>query len=152
MPMAEMPAVLSEQLFPLLQQEKLILLSTSDADSGAPHTGAISWMYAPEPGRLRFAVDLKSVILTNVKAQPKVTATFFGAGKVNVIYGSARVIQEPLGEVPLKLACIDVDIESVRDGLFYGSRITVEPEYEKTYDERAARKLDDQVFTAMKKA
>ncbi|WP_316245510.1 pyridoxamine 5'-phosphate oxidase family protein [Gorillibacterium timonense] len=152
MPMAEMPTVLSEHLFPLLQREKLVLLSTVDAEGGGPHTSAISWIFAPEPGRLRLAVDLKSSILANVKAEPQVTATFFGAGKVNVIYGTARVVHEPLSDLPLKLACIEVEIESVRDGLFHGSRITAEPEYEKTYDERAASKLDDQVFAALKKA
>jgi len=152
MPMAEIPTALSEQLFQLLQREKLILLSTVDAERGGPHTSSISWVYAPEPGRLRFAIDRKSSILANIAAEPQVTATFFGAGRVNVIYGAARVVQDQLADLPLKLACVDVEIAAVRDGLFYGSRVTVEPAYEKTYDERAASKLDDQVFAAMKKA
>jgi hypothetical protein len=150
--MAETVTTLSEPLFALLQKEKMVLLSTIDSVNGSPHTSTISWVYAAEPIRLRFAVDLRSSIVANIKANPKVTATFFGGGTVNVINGSARIVVEPLADVPFKLACIDVDIEAVRDAMFYGSRISVEPEYEKTYDKRAADKLDVQVFAALKKA
>ena len=54
--------------------------------------------------------------------------------------------------MPIKLSCIDIDVEEVREAMFYGSRITVAPEFEKTYDKRAADKLDGQVFAALKKA
>ncbi|MCL6457645.1 MAG: pyridoxamine 5'-phosphate oxidase family protein [Gorillibacterium sp.] len=150
--MAETVTALSEQLFALLQKEKLVLLSTIDSVSGAPHTSTISWVYAETPERLRFAVDLRSSVVANIKANSKVTTTFFGGGTVNVIYGSARIVREPLDGVPFKLVCIDLDIESIRDAMFYGSRISVEPEFEKTYDKRAADKLDVQVFEALKKA
>jgi hypothetical protein len=36
--------------------------------------------------------------------------------------------------------------------MFYGSKISVEPEYEKTYNKIAAEKLDHQVMTALKNA
>ena len=36
--------------------------------------------------------------------------------------------------------------------MFYGSKITVVPKYDKTYDLEAAKKLDNQVMEAMKKA
>jgi hypothetical protein len=36
--------------------------------------------------------------------------------------------------------------------MFYGARLSVVPDYEKTYDKRAADKLDGQVFAAMRKA
>jgi hypothetical protein len=36
--------------------------------------------------------------------------------------------------------------------MFYGSKIAVEPRYEKTYDAEAAGKLDRQVMEALKKA
>ena len=54
-------------------------------------------------------------------------------------------------EVPLKLAMVEITIEAVRDVMFYGSRISVEPQYEKTYDKKAAAKLDNQVMTALRK-
>jgi hypothetical protein len=38
----------------------------------------------------------------------------------------------------------------VRDVMFYGSKIVVEPQYDKTYDKNAAAKLDAQVMDAMR--
>lgn len=150
--MAETITALSEQLFSLLKKEKFVLLNTIDAETGYPNSNAISWVYAPDPEKLRFAVDKRSRIIANITANPLVTATFFGAGSVNAIYGKASVVIEMLENVPIKLACIDIRIDSIRDAMFYGSRISVEPEYEKTYDKRAAEKLDGQVMEAMRKA
>lgn len=150
--MADTQTVLSEQLFPLLQKEKFALLSTVDAESGAPSVNAVSWLYAVDPAKLRFAVDQRSRIVANVKANPQVTVTFFGAGSVHAVYGKAAIIADALEGVPFKLTCMDVQIDAVRDAMFYGSKISVEPEYEKTYDKRAAAKLDGQVFEAMNKA
>ncbi len=87
-----------------------------------------------------------------MKANPLVTLTYIGAGSVHAIYGKARLVTDALDEVPFKLACFDIEVTEVRDGMFYGARISVQPEYEKTYDKRAAEKLDTQVFSAMKKS
>jgi hypothetical protein len=51
-----------------------------------------------------------------------------------------------------KAACIEVEVEALRDAMYYGSRISAMPEVEKTYDKRAADKLDAQVFAALQKA
>jgi nitroimidazol reductase NimA-like FMN-containing flavoprotein (pyridoxamine 5'-phosphate oxidase superfamily) len=150
--MAETITALSEQQLSQLQKEKLVLLATIDAESGFPSVSAISWVYADSETNIRFAIDQRSRIVANVKAHPQVTLTFFGEGKVNAAYGHASVVTDALEGVPFKLACFDVRVEAVRDAMFYGSRISVEPEYEKTYDKRAAEKLDGQVFAAMKKA
>lgn len=143
---------LSESLFAQLQQEKFVLLNTIDAESGGPTASAISWVYAVNPGTIRFAVDQRSRIVTNIRHNSQVTVSFFGSGTVNAVTGHAEIIHEALEEVPFKLTCIDIHIDAVRDAMFYGARISVEPEYEKTYDKRAAQKLDGQVFIAMKKA
>lgn len=150
--MAEMITALTEQLFSQFQKERLVLLATIDAESGAPSVNAISWVYAVSPTKIRFALDQRSRIVANVKKNPQVTLTMFGEGTVNAIYGQAAIAADTLEGVPFKLTCIDVQLEAVRDAMFYGSRISVEPEYEKTYDKRAAEKLDGQVFDAMKKA
>ncbi|PZE22673.1 pyridoxamine 5'-phosphate oxidase family protein [Paenibacillus xerothermodurans] len=150
--MAEIITALPEQLFAALQKESFALLSTIDFESGAPNMNAISWVYAKDPGTIRFAVDQRSRIVNNIKQNPQVNLTFIGAGSVHAIYGSGRLVIEALEEVPFKLACFDIDISVVRDAMFYGARISIAPEYEKTYDKRAAEKLDTQVFAAMKKA
>ncbi|MFB0845541.1 pyridoxamine 5'-phosphate oxidase family protein [Paenibacillus oleatilyticus] len=150
--MAETITALSEQLFDLLQKDSFALLSTIDHETGSPATSAISWLFAKDRTTVRFAVDQRSRILTNIKQHAHVNLTVIGAGSVFVIYGSARQVAEALDGVPFKLACYDIDIASVRDAMFYGARISVAPEYEKTYDKRAAEKLDTQVFDAMQKA
>jgi len=150
--MAETITVLSEPLFAALQQEIIVLLSTIDAETGAPSTAAVSWLFATEPGKLRFAIDQRSRIIANIRNNDLVNVTVFAEGTVHAIYGSAQIIVDALEAVPFKLACIDITISAVRDVMFYGSRISVTPEYEKTYDKRAAEKLDGQVFDAMKKA
>lgn len=150
--MAETITALPEQLVQALQKEPLVLLSTIDAESGSPSTSAISWVFAADPTRLRFAVDQRSRILTNIRNNPLVNVAFFAEGSVHAVYGSATVVTDALEGVPFKLACVDIAIDAVRDAMFYGSRISVMPAYEKTYDKRAADKLDGQVFDAMRKA
>ncbi|WNQ13490.1 pyridoxamine 5'-phosphate oxidase family protein [Paenibacillus aurantius] len=150
--MAETLTALTDQQLPMLQKEKFVLLSTIDAETGAPSVNAISWVYAMGPDRLRFAVDQRSRIIQNVQAHAQAAITFFGGGSVHTVNGTAKLVAEQLDGVPIKLACVEVEVASVRDVMFYGSRISVEPQYEKTYDKRAAEKLDGQVFHAMNKA
>lgn len=150
--MAEALTALTEQLISLLQQEKLVILGTVDAETGSPNVNAISWVYAVNPNTVRFAVDARSRIVGNLRRTPQASLTLIGGGTVHAIYGRAKLVADALEEVPFKLACFDIEIDAVRDAMFYGARISVEPEYEKTYDKRAAEKLDGQVFAAMKKA
>jgi hypothetical protein len=150
--MAETITALTEQLFMKLQKESFVLLSTVDAETGSPNTTAVSWLYAVEPDRLRFAIDQRSRIVANVQHNKLVNVTVILEGSVHAIYGSATIVTNALDGVPFKLTCIDIEISAVRDAMFYGSRISVAPEYEKTYDKRAAEKLDGQVFDAMRKA
>lgn len=143
---------LSEELFALLQQERFTTLGTIDHETGAPVVSSLSWVYAPSPQKIRFAVDNRSRIIANIAKEPQVVLHLIGAGSSYAINGKAALAIERMEEVPLKLAMIEVAIETVRDVMFYGSRISVEPQYEKTYDKNAAAKLDNQVMTALRKA
>lgn len=150
--MTEQVTVLSTALFDQLQKETFALLNTIDAEAGAPTCSAISWIYAVNEKTLRFAIDQRSRLIANMKNNPNVTVSVFAAGTLYAIYGKASVADGTLEGVPIKLACIDVAIDAVREAMFYGARITAMPEYEKTYDKRAAAKLDGQVFAALQKA
>jgi hypothetical protein len=150
--MNELLTALPDELFAQLQKEKLILLGTLDVDTGGPTSNAISWVYAVSDTKLRFAVDQRSRIVSNIKQNENVIVTFFAGGSVHTLTGKASLVSEALDDVPFKLSCFDIHINVVRDAMFYGARISVEPEYEKTYDKRAAEKLDGQVYSAMKKA
>ncbi|GGG10417.1 pyridoxamine 5'-phosphate oxidase family protein [Paenibacillus abyssi] len=150
--MTEPVTALSEALFNQLQKETFVLLHTTDAEHGSPTSSAISWIYAATPTTLRFAVDGRSRLVANMSANPDVCVTVFSSGTVQAVYGPAKVISDSLEGVPFKLVCLEIEITNIRDAMFYGARLSVTPEYEKTYDKRAAEKLDGQVFEAMKKA
>ncbi len=139
-------------LFSSMQSELFLVLHTIDCETGAPSVNAISWVYAKEPAKIRFAVDARSRILTNIRQHDQASFTYIGQGTVYAISGKAKVVTEELPGIPFKLVCIDVDIDFVREAMFYGAKITNEIQYEKTYDKRAAEKLDQQVFESMKKA
>ncbi|MFC5532159.1 pyridoxamine 5'-phosphate oxidase family protein [Cohnella yongneupensis] len=150
--MAETTTVLTDALYAQLQKENFVLLHTVDTDSGSPTTSAISWIYAVDAARLRFALDGRSRLIANMVSRPETSVTVFGGGTVHAVYGKAVMVAEHLDGVPFPLACMDIEITAVRDAMFYGARLAVLPEVQKTYDKRAADRLDGQVFDAMKKA
>ncbi|MGE5704263.1 MAG: pyridoxamine 5'-phosphate oxidase family protein [Clostridia bacterium] len=142
---------LSEELFALLQQERFVTLGTIDHETGAPSLASVSWVFAVTHQVIRIAIDNRSRILQNMQKEPKVVLHLIGAGSSYEIYGRSKIVTERLEGLPLKLAQVEIGVETVRDVMFYGSRISVDPQYEKTYDKNAAAKLDLQVMTALKK-
>lgn len=150
--MSEAVAQLNESLLSMLQSETFVLLNTVDAETGGPTSTAISWIYAVSPSVLRIAVDHRSRLVNNMKVNPLVTITVFGESTVHAINGRAAVRRDRLEDVPFNICCFDVEIEAVRNALFYGAQLNAAPRYVKVYDQRAAEKLDGQVFAAMQKA
>ncbi|MFC3745482.1 pyridoxamine 5'-phosphate oxidase family protein [Paenibacillus sp. GCM10012306] len=150
--MSEAVAQLNESLLSMLQSETFVLLNTVDAETSGPTSTAISWIYAVSPSVLRIAVDHRSRLVNNMKVNPMVTITVFGESTVYAINGRAAVRQDRLDDVPFNICCFDVEIEAVRNALFYGAKLDSAPRYVKVYDQRAAEKLDGQVFAAMQKA
>ncbi len=144
--------ILTDELFHILQKERFVTVATVDFETGGPNVSAISWVFAPNKTTIRFAVDNRSRIIQNINANQRIVLNLFGSESIYSISGSATVKIEKLAEVPLKLALVEIQIQEVRDVMFYGSKISIEPQYEKTYDKQAADKLDNQVMTAMKKA
>ncbi|BAU27464.1 pyridoxamine 5'-phosphate oxidase [Aneurinibacillus soli] len=143
---------LSQELLALLRHERFAMLSTISKQTGSPYTSALSWVYALDCSTVRLAVNSKSSIIENVAANSQAALNVFAAGSFYAISGQARIVQERMEDVPLKLTLIELAIAEVRDVMFYGSRIATEPQYVKTYDEQAAKKLDMQVMNALKNA
>lgn len=150
--MSETVTQLSDSLYTALQSETFVLLNTVDRESGGPTSSAISWLYAVDHATLRLALDHRSRLVGNIKANPRVTVSVFGKETIYAINGRATVVQDPLEGVPFKMCCFDVRIDAVRNALFYGAQLVSAPVYAKVYDQRAADMLDSQVFAAMKKA
>lgn len=150
--MSEAVTQMTESLFIQLQSETFALLATVDAETNGPTSTTISWLYAVNPGTLRFAVDHRSRLVRNILHNPKVTLTIFGGEKVYAINGTASVVQDPLQDVPFRMCCFDVEVEAVRNALFYGAHLSSPPQYSRTLDIHAAEFLDSQVMNAMRKA
>jgi hypothetical protein len=107
---------------------------------------------AKDDSTIYFAVDNRSRILENIKKNNQAVLNIIANESTYSIQGEALIKEERLNDVPLKLALVEITIQSVRDVMFYGSKIVSEPKYDKTYDKDAAARLDKQVMDAMKKA
>jgi uncharacterized pyridoxamine 5'-phosphate oxidase family protein len=145
----EIPTTLSPELFEYLQGEQLVLLGTVDAESNAPSVNAISWVKSLSEEKIRFTVTNNSRIVTNIKANSNVVMTVVGLKTVYSINGKANLLEETMENVPLKLAKIEVVIEHVFESMFWGAKIVQEPIYEKTYNEKKAKELDEKVYKAL---
>ncbi|WP_066395550.1 pyridoxamine 5'-phosphate oxidase family protein [Neobacillus mesonae] len=143
---------LIQPLYDELQKERFVTLATIDYETGGPNVSAISWVLAKDESTIYFSVDNRSRILENIAANNKVVINLIANESTYSIAGEAIIKEEILQDVPLKLALIEVSINEVRDVMFYGSKIVSEIQYDKTYDKRAAERLDKQVMDAMKKA
>ncbi len=147
----EVEPMLTEELVTLLQKERFVTIATIDFELTVPNVSAISWIYALNKEKIRFSVDNRSRIIQNIRNNPGVVITLIGNGSTYSITGNATILFEKIEGIKLNLALVEVSIAEVRDVMFYGSQISVDPQYEKTYDSNAAAKLDRQVFEAMKK-
>lgn len=143
---------LIQSLFEALQKEHFAILSTIDHETGAPCNHAISWIFAKDENTVHFAISNRSKALPNIKKNNLLSITVFANESVYAISGRAEIKTERIEGIPLKLALVTVKIDEVRDIMFYGSVISMEPVYKKSYDEAAAVRLDNQVMEALRKA
>ncbi|PPA72179.1 pyridoxamine 5'-phosphate oxidase family protein [Jeotgalibacillus proteolyticus] len=142
---------LSQELFEELLQERFVQLSTVDFKTGGPNVSALSWVHAKDEFTILFAVDNRSRIIQNIARQPIVALNIIANETSYSIGGRASVQGEASSLIPINLTIIKLEIEEVRDIMFYGAKIVSEPKFNKTYDEEAAKKLDEQVLTELKK-
>lgn len=140
---------LSQDMQENLQNFQLVFISTIK-DQTKPIVNAISWIYASTSHTIRFAVDSRSMLLENLRQNSRVAMTIFYKNSVYTLYGDSKIIQELIDGVSLKLSMVEVTIDSIFETMFYGSKITVQPEYEKDYNKEAAEKLDKEVMNALK--
>lgn len=146
-PLSELPV----ELVSFLQGNRLVLLVTDDADSGHPNVHAVSWVVASDSKTVRLAADTRARLVRNLQASDRAVLVVPGAGGFWSINCRAEMESAILEDVPLKLARLRLDVEVVRDVMFFGSRLTEPPAYEVTYNPDAAARLDNRVFTALRR-
>lgn len=127
------------------------MLSTIDHESGTPNVSAISWVKCLNKNNIRFSVTSNSRTIQNVRENANVVLTIIGLETVYSIHGNASILEESMKGVSLKLAKINVKIDQVMETMFWGAKITAEPQYEKTYNQKKAEELDKEVYEALLK-
>ncbi|MDM5189660.1 pyridoxamine 5'-phosphate oxidase family protein [Bacillus sp. DX4.1] len=141
---------LTDSLVQSLREENIVTIATTDYEKAVPNVSAISWVYAMNETSIRFAVDQRSRIVENLRHHATLVLTVMANESVFSISGKAKIVADRMEGISLKLTLVEVSVQEVRDVMFYGAKLTIEPKYEKTYDPRAAAKLDNQVLTVMK--
>ncbi|MDF1506732.1 pyridoxamine 5'-phosphate oxidase family protein [Robertmurraya sp. DFI.2.37] len=144
--------ILITPLLDELKKERFVTIATVDYETGGPNVNAISWIYAKDEKTIFFAVDNRSRIVQNIQENNQVVLNVIVNESTYSISGEATLEAELMENVPLKLALVKINVLEVRDVMFYGSKIIVEPQYDKTYDQEAALHLDRQVMDEMKRA
>ncbi|WP_246055180.1 pyridoxamine 5'-phosphate oxidase family protein [Pseudalkalibacillus caeni] len=147
----EQITALTDELSSYLEGEKLVLIATVGHDVAVPNVNAISWVKSLNEKKIRFSVTTNSRIIENIKANPGVVLNLIGLETVYSIQGNASILESPMEGVSLKLAKIEVEVEQVFESMFWGAKITQEPEYEKTYNPEKAKELDEEVYNALMK-
>ncbi|AFH85355.1 hypothetical protein BAPCR_02920 [Bacillus anthracis] len=141
---------LTDDLVQTLRKDCIVMVATTDFEKQVPNVSAISWVYAVSKTSIRFAVDQRSRIVENIRHSTGVVLTIMANESVFSISGAGEILTDRMESIPLKLTVIEVNVKEVRDVMFYGAKLATEPTYEKTYDLRAAKKLDNQVLVGMK--
>lgn len=144
------PAALSPELVAFLQEPRLVLVTTVDAETGWPTNNLITWTYAKDGETLFLAADARGRVIRNIRANERVLLTFMAEGACHAVEGTAQVVLEDVPGVSLKLAVARVRVRAVRNITFWGGRITALPAYDVTYDKALKEKLDGAVFAAMR--
>ncbi|MGO0059179.1 pyridoxamine 5'-phosphate oxidase family protein [Brevibacillus fluminis] len=145
----EVQNAVSPELAQYLNGDKLVLLSTVDAETNTPSISAISWVKTVDPGTIRFAVAANSRIVGNVKANPRATICVIGLETVYSITGTVTVREEPMEGIQMKLVKLELSIDNIFESMFWGSKIVQEPAYEKTQMIEKSKELDEQVFQGL---
>jgi hypothetical protein len=136
---------LSPELASSLQGEKMVSLITVDAKTKLPQLSVVSWVNAnPEGTQIKVALGHKASSITNILNNPTVIVGMIAEGSCYSVRGRAAVSE--VIEKTMKVCVVTIDVEEVENVMFYGGKVTVEPEYEKTYNPELAKKLDTEVY------
>ena len=140
---------LSAELTSSLQGEKMVSMITIDAKTKLPQLSVVSWVYAnPNGTQIKVALGHKASSINNIRSNPNMILGVIGAGSCFEIRGTGSVSN--VIERTMKFCVVTIEIDAVENVMFYGGKVTVEPEYEKTYSPELAKKLDTEVYELLR--
>ncbi|MBR3063265.1 MAG: hypothetical protein IKG65_12830 [Exiguobacterium sp.] len=128
----------------LLNDMPLTFLVGFDEAKRWPISHAISWVQALDAVTVRFALTRNSHIVTILTTEKTAGLIFIEDGQSYHVLLSAIREFDPAIKPSLHLRFFEGHVEEVRNISFYGAAYA-QPEITKTYDIRAAEKLDREV-------
>ncbi|WP_079913745.1 pyridoxamine 5'-phosphate oxidase family protein [Paenibacillus sp. 32352] len=147
--MSKVITELSAEMIEQLQGQTIVLLNVVNKETGDIYSTALSWVYATDSGTIRFAIDAKSDFVRIVQEDPRVLLNFVSKETVYSVKGAASVKVARTEELTLKMALIEVQVQEIRDIIFYGGKIVAQPAFVKTYNADLIKKLDDEMKQAL---
>ncbi len=128
---------------------RIAFLSTIHAETGAVQQNVVSWIHGYKPNVVRIAASTKSQLVSNIEANPHVNFSFFYEKTVVSVQSQAKILTKQLPGAPFALTVIEIEANELHDIMFYGAEIAQAPAYLKTYNNKAAQKLDEQVYAGL---
>lgn len=147
--MSKVITELSSEMIQQLQGQNIVFLNVVDKASGDIYSTALSWVYALNPTAIRFAIDAKSDFVRIVQEDPRVLLNFVSQDTVLSVKGKGVVKVSKTEELTLKMALIEVQVDEIRDIMFYGGKIVTQPAFVKTYNADLIKKLDNEMKSAL---
>lgn len=145
-------AGLSQALVDYLQGGRVLLLTSIEKGTGHPYVTVHSWLLALDPRTLHLAVDSRAPVAVNIRHDPRVCLAVFGPDTCHAVRGRAQVAEDPMAGAPLTLARVAIQVDDVQDAMYFGARLAQAPAAAATYDAEKARRLDEKVYAALRKA
>lgn len=136
---------LPQELMSILQGQPLTIISSLSPDQKIPEMHAISWVHALSLRKLQMLVGLRSRVANNLLAHSEVGLVVFGMHSVFSVQGVAVLRQQRVPEIPIPLTLFAIEVQQVRDVMFFGAKVLELPRYGVTYDHDAAERLREAV-------
>ncbi|MBO8163593.1 MAG: pyridoxamine 5'-phosphate oxidase family protein [Brevibacillus sp.] len=147
--MSKVSNELSSELVKQLQGQTVVFVNVVEPESKQVYTSALSWVYAIDAKTIRFAVDTKSEMVNILEKDPQISFSFIGNESAYAVSGKATVKVRKTDNLTLKMALLEVEVQEVRDIMFYGGKIVQEPTFVKTYNADLVVKLDNEMKEAL---
>ncbi|TCZ67579.1 hypothetical protein E0485_24910 [Paenibacillus albiflavus] len=147
--MSKVLTELTPEMMSVLQGQAIVLLNVVHKPSNTIYSTALSWVYAEDATKIRFAIDSKSDFITIIEEDPKLVMNFIALESVYSVVGTANVVVKETEDTTLKLTIVEVQIDQIRDIMFYGGKVTTNPEFIKTYKPELVVKLDEEAKQAV---
>jgi hypothetical protein len=147
--MSKVITELSTDMMEQLQGQNIVFMNVVNKETGDIYSTVLSWVYAVSPKAIRFSIDAKSDFVRILQDDSRLVLNFVSQETVYSVKGKASIKVAKTEELTLKMALLEVEVEEIRDIIFYGGKIETQPKFIKTYNADLIKKLDDEMKNAL---